>query len=97
MRVAWTEHACSRRDEAPAFVSRDRPQTAMAWLQRILDEGASLAAFPGRGEVAPETSRQDARELIVNPQRPVHRRAADVVTITLVAHGGRLLDAEDVG
>jgi plasmid stabilization system protein ParE len=89
VRVAWTEHARSRRDEAPAFVAGDRPQTAMAWLRRILDEGASLAELPDRGGVAPETSRHDVRELIVNPQRLVHRRVADVVTITLVAHGGR--------
>jgi hypothetical protein len=45
----------------------------------------------------PETSRQDVRELIVNPYRLVCRRDADVVTITMVVHGRRLLDAEDVG
>jgi toxin ParE1/3/4 len=80
-----------------AFIARDRPETAMAWFERILDEGASLAEFPDRGRVVPETSRQDVRELIVNPYRLVYRRDADVVTITMVLHGRRLLDAEDVG
>jgi plasmid stabilization system protein ParE len=80
-----------------AFIARDRPETAMAWLQRVLDESASLAESPDRGRVAPETSRQDVRELIVNPYRLVYRRAADVVTITMVVHGRRLLDVEDLG
>ena len=97
MRVVWTEHAYSQLDEAMAFIARDRPETAMTWLQRILDEGASLEAFPDRGRVVPETSRQDLRELIVNPYRLVYRRDADVVTITLVVHGRRLLDEQDLG
>ena len=97
MRVVWTEHAYTQLDEAMAFIARDRPETAMAWLQRILDEGASLAGFPDRGGVASETSRHDVRELIVNPQRLVHRRVADVVTITMVVHGRRLLDEQDLG
>jgi plasmid stabilization system protein ParE len=80
-----------------AFIARDRPETAIAWLQRILDEGASLAELPDRGRVVPETSRQDVRELIVNPYRLVYRRAADVVTITMVVHGRLLLDVEDLG
>ena len=53
MRLVWTEHAYSQLDEAMAFIARDRPATAMAWLQRILDEGASLAEFPDRGRVVP--------------------------------------------
>jgi len=97
VRVVWTEHAYSQLDEAMAFIARDRPETSMAWLQRILNEGASLAEFPDRGRVVPETSRQDVRELIVNPYRPVYRRAADEVTITMVVHGRRLLDEEDLG
>jgi len=97
VRVVWTEYASSQLDEAMAFIARDRPETAMAWLERILDEGASLAELPDRGRVVPETSRQDVRELIVNPYRLVYRRDADVVTITMVVHGHRLLDAEDVG
>ena len=97
MRVARTEHAYFQLDDAMAFIARDRPETDMAWLQRILDEGASLAELPDRGRVVPETHRQDARELIVNPYRLVYRRDARVVTITMVVHGRRLLDVEDLG
>jgi len=97
VRVARTEHAYFQLDDAMAFIARDRPETDMAWLQRILDEGASLAELPDRGRVVPETHRQDARELIVNPYRPVYRRDARVVTITTVVHGRRLLDEEDPG
>ena len=97
MRVVWTEYAYSRLDEAMAFIARDRPETAIAWLERILDKGASVAEFPDRGRVVPETSRQDVRELIISPYRLVYRRDPDVVTITMVVLGRRRLDAEDMG
>jgi plasmid stabilization system protein ParE len=62
VRVVWTEHAYSQLDEAMAFIAGDRPETAMAWLERILDEGASLDELPDRGRVVPETSRQDVTD-----------------------------------
>jgi len=97
VRVVWTEHAYSQLDEAMAFIARDRPETAIAWLERILDKGASLAEFPDRGRVVPETSRQDVRELVISPYRLVYRRDPDMVTITMVVHGRRRLDEEDMG
>ncbi|MDZ4063355.1 MAG: type II toxin-antitoxin system RelE/ParE family toxin [Coriobacteriia bacterium] len=97
MRVVWTEHAHEQLDNAMAFIASDRPDTATAWLERILDEGASLAEFPDRGRVVPEASRDEVRELIMSPYRLIYRRDPDVVTITMVLHGRRKLDLADVG
>ena len=97
MRVVWTDHAYAQLDEAMAFIARDRPETAKAWLERILDEGASLAELPDRGRVVPEASREDVRELIISPYRLVYRRDAGVVTVTMVVHERRKLGPEDAG
>ena len=97
MRVVWTDYAYAQLDEAMAFIARDRPETAMAWLERILDEGASLAELPDRGRVAPEASREDVRGLIISPYRLVYRRDTDVATITMVVHERRQLAQGDVG
>ena len=35
--VVWTQHAFAQLDEAMAFIARDRPDTATAWLVRIRD------------------------------------------------------------
>lgn len=96
MKVAWTEHAYAQLDEAMAFIGRDRPQTAMVWLERILDAGASLAELPDRGRDVPEVAREDVRELIISPYRLIYRRDACAVTVTMVIHERGELSAEDV-
>jgi plasmid stabilization system protein ParE len=45
MKVVWTEYAYAQLDEAMAFIARDRPETAMAWLELILAEGAVSLTF----------------------------------------------------
>ena len=94
MKVVWTEHAYAQLNEAMAFVARDRPEAARAWLERILDLGASLAELPDRGRVVPEAAREDVRELIVSPYRLIYRREANVVTVTMVIHERRVFAAE---
>lgn len=96
MKVAWTEHAYAQLDEAMAFIARDRPETAMVWLEHILDAGASLAELPDRGRIVPEAAREDVRELIISPYRLIYRRDARTVTVTMVVHERRELTAEDV-
>jgi toxin ParE1/3/4 len=96
VRVVWTEHAHAQLDEAMAFIARDRPETAKAWLELMLDAGSSLAGLPDRGRVVPEASRDDVRELIISPYRLIYRRDRDVVTVTMVVHERRDLSAVDV-
>ena len=89
MKVTWTEHAHAQLDDAMAFIARDRPETAMVWLERILDAGASLAELPNRGRVVPEAARDDVRELIISPYRLIYRQDANAVTVTMVVHERR--------
>jgi toxin ParE1/3/4 len=96
VRVAWTEQAYAQLDEAMAFIARDRPGTAMEWLEFILDTADGLAEFPDRGRVVPESSREEVREIIIPPYRLVYRRDSDVVTITMVLHERRELSGDDV-
>lgn len=96
MRVIWTEYAYAQLDEAMGFIARDRPETAVDWLARIVEDGASLAESPDRGRVVPEVSRKDVRELIISPYRLIYRRDTDAVTITMVLHERRLLSPKDL-
>ncbi|MDP2182163.1 MAG: type II toxin-antitoxin system RelE/ParE family toxin [Actinomycetota bacterium] len=96
MRVAWTEQAHAQLDEAIAFIAQDRPEAALAWLERLLDAGESLSELPDRGRVVPEAARADVRELIIGPYRLVYRVDSDSVTITMVLHERRELSGDDV-
>jgi toxin ParE1/3/4 len=91
VKVAWTGQAYAQLEEAMAFIARDRPETTIAWLERIFDAGASLTELPDRGRVVPEAARQDVRELIISPYRLIYRRDANNVTITMVTHERREL------
>jgi toxin ParE1/3/4 len=95
LKVVWTKHAYAQLDEAVTFIARDRPETATAWLKRILDAGASLTELPDRGRVVPEVARHDVRELIISPYRLVYRRDEHTVTITMVTHERRELTEAD--
>ena len=48
MRVVWTELAFEQLDSAMAFIARDRPDTAVAWLELMLDAGEGLSELPDR-------------------------------------------------
>lgn len=96
MKVAWTEHAYAQLDETMAFIARGRPDTAMVWLERILEAGASLAELPDRWRIVPESAREEVRELIISPFRLIYRRDANAVTVTMVVHERRDLKEEDV-
>lgn len=96
MRVTWTEHAHAQLDEAMAFIGRDRPDTAMLWLERILDAGESVSELADRGRVVPEAGRDEVRELLISPYRLIYRGDPNVVTVTMVVHERRELKAEDV-
>lgn len=95
MRVTWTEHAYAQLDEAMTFIARDRPDTAMEWLERLLNAGASLSELSDRGRVVPEIARNDMRELIISPYRLIYRVGSNEVLITMVVHERRELRADD--
>ena len=95
MRVTWTEHAYAQLDEAMAFIARDRPDTAMTWLERILDAAQDLDELPDRGRVVLEFAREDMRELIISPYRLIYRSDQTGVTVTMVVHERRELQSDD--
>ena len=95
MRVTWTEHAYAQLDEAMAFIARDRPNTAMTWLERILDAAQDLDELTERGRIVPEFARDDVRELIISPYRLIYRSDQAGVTVTMVVHERRELLPDD--
>jgi toxin ParE1/3/4 len=86
VRVEWTELATEQLDEAMSFIAADRPAAALEWLELLLGEAERLADFPDMGRVAPESAREEIRELVVSPYRLVYRREPDAVYVTMVLH-----------
>ena len=96
MRVEWTEGAYAQLDEAMAWIAQDRPAVALQWLELLLGQAEHLAYFPDSGRIAPESSRDDIRELIVSPYRIIYRRDAEVVVVTMVLHERQHIEPGDI-
>jgi plasmid stabilization system protein ParE len=79
-----------------AFIARDNPAAATAWLDTLEQNIASLERWPHRCPVIPEASELDVeyeyRHLITAPYRTIFRIAKSTVFIVRVIHGAQVLD-----
>jgi toxin ParE1/3/4 len=65
-------------------------------VRRVLDATERLTAFPRSGRRVPEFSRDDLREVIMDPYRIIYRVTGDQVEIAAVRHGARPLRPSDI-
>jgi plasmid stabilization system protein ParE len=96
VKVKWSELAELRAAEAMDYIARERPQSAVAWLDELLARVARLDRFPNRGRVVPEIGRPEYRELIISPYRVVYRVDPARVVILTVRHGRQDWDNAEV-
>ena len=94
-RIFWTRQAQEDLREIRAFIARDAPATASAFVRRLRQSVERLREFPRSGQIVPELGREDIRELLKGNYRIVYRVAEDCVEILTVYHSARLLDESD--
>mgnify|MGYP001813658090 FL=1 len=94
-RIFWTRQAREDLREVRAFIARDAPATASAFVRRLRQSVERLRAFPCSGQIVPELGREDIRELLKGNYRIVYRVAEHRVEILTVYHSARLLDEAD--
>ncbi len=63
--VIWTPGARTDLDEIVAYIARDSPAFAHAFLEKVLDSAESLKTLSERGRVVPELKDPWVRELFV--------------------------------
>ena len=97
MNVIWAPLAERRALEAVEFIQRERPTTAVAWLEGLLTKVASLDRLAMRGRVVPEIGRRSYRELLHRPYRVIYRIDAGHVVILTLRHERRAWDASELG
>ncbi len=92
-KIYWSQRA--RRDllEIGDFIARDKPETAAAWVNRIVNAVERAAVFPSSGRVIPESDRTDIREVILDHNRIVYLLGnARITVLTLFESHRRLVD-----
>lgn len=95
-RIYWTRQSRDDLREVRAFISRDAPATASAFVRRMRESVNRLKDFPESGQVVPELGREDIRELLRGNYRVIYRVSQERIDILAVYHSARLLDADSL-
>lgn len=96
MKIVWTKRARDDLANKAAWIARERPRAAAAWLAGIEEAVGQLPRFPFRGRHLPEFPKEPARELIVSPYRIVYLTSPDCVTILTVKHSRQKMRKQDL-
>jgi len=94
VKVAWSEVAVHRAEEAAEYIARDNPQAASRWLEALAASTRRLSEFPRSGRALPEDRRY--REIPFGNYRIVYRVTPDTVLIMTLRHSRRLVDLAEL-
>ena len=96
MKVQWAPLAIDRVAEIAAYIAEDNPTAAEKWIRGVFARVGQLGRFPNSGRKAPETPRNDIRELVWGNYRILYRIEARQVSILTVRHMKQILPLEDL-
>jgi len=96
LKVIWSKEALSQLIEIEHFISRDNPESAIKFVDRIIDRGENIKDFPFKGRVVPEFSSDLIREIFEKTYRIVYRITDDQIEILTVFEGHQLMRLGDM-
>jgi toxin ParE1/3/4 len=92
MKVVWSPLALARVIEIATYIAQDKPAAARGWTIKVFKKVEYLASFPESGRQAPETRRQDIREIIFTSYRIIYRLRSSHVDVLAVRHAKQRFD-----
>ena len=96
MKVVWSPLATQQALDAVAYIAGDRPDTAVEWLEELLERVALLELFEELGRVVREIGLPAFREFPHAPYRIIYRVDPTRVVILTLRHMRQDWDAADV-
>jgi plasmid stabilization system protein ParE len=97
MKIIWTKEALERLIEIEDYISKDSPERAARFVDKIVDHAELLSNNPQLGRMVPETANSIIRELIFEKYRIVYRLKKDAIEILTVFEGHLLLRIDEAG
>ena len=91
-KVFWTRQSREDLRQIRAFIARDAPATASAFVRRLRESVDRLRSFSESGQVVSELGREDIREILRGNYRIIYRTGRYRVDILTVFHSAQLLD-----
>ena len=75
--VVWSDAARDDLREIAAYIARDQPTRARAFVLRLIDHAeGKIGAFPRIGRVVPEADDENLREVLFPPYRIIYELTA---------------------
>lgn len=96
MKVIWTNESLNRLIEIEDYISKDNPNRALKFTDRIINRGESLAQFPNKGRIVPEFSIPEIREILEQNYRIVYRITKTRIEILTIFEGHRLIRTKEI-
>ena len=96
MKVIWTNESLNRLIEIEDYISKDNPNRALKFTDRIINRGESLTQFPNKGRIVPEFSIPEIREILEQNYRIVYRITKTRIEILTIFEGHRLIRTKEI-
>jgi toxin ParE1/3/4 len=91
LRVELSPRALLDLEEIADFIARDDVDTALSWVDRLIDRAQRLGAVPRSGRVVPEVRDPEIREVLLRTDRIIYRIEPRRILVLTVIEGHRQL------
>lgn len=91
MRVVWTDRGKARLRQIHAYIAKDQPLNASAFVDRLTRRVDQLIEQPRSGRIVERYNRDDLRELIESGYRIIYLILPDRIDILTVRDSLRVL------
>ena len=96
MKLYWTKEALIRLQEIEEFISRDNPQIATEFTNKLISISETIPDNPEKGRIVPELSIEQIREILYKGYRIVYYRKETSIEILTVFEGHQLIKTEEI-
>ena len=96
MKVIWSKESLQQLIEIEKYISRDSPERAVQFINRLIDRAEKIKDYPYKGRVVQEFSLNEIREVFEKSYRIVYRISEDQIEILTVFEGHKLLKSSEI-
>jgi len=91
MTLIWSDETTTDLASIYEYISRDSEYYARRTLERIINKGKQISAFPYAGTAVPEYQNDAIRQVFEGNYRIIYHIGDDTVTVLTIVHSARNL------
>ena len=89
IQLIWSDEASQDLEGIYEYISRTSSYYAQHAIERIIQRGKQIAAFPQSGVTVPEYHNPRIRQVLEGQYRVIYHIEPETITILTVVHGAR--------